>query len=138
MKDFLKQVKKFYYLKILKRKYYRHGSCAKCGACCRNIYIRHKNDVIKTKDDFENLKKTDSYPFWKLIEITGADELGLTFRCKLYDEENKLCKKHKKRPGICKRYPSEEIFSMGAQLKEGCGYYFKPIESFREVLERTK
>ncbi len=129
-------LKKYYYTKILKRNYFRYGSCKKCGACCKNIYIRHKNNVIKSKEEFITLKNNDDYPFWKNLEIIGKDELGVVFKCKLFDEEKSLCKKHKKRPDICRKYPSEEIFKMGAILKEECGYYFKPIESFREILDR--
>lgn len=136
-KEIKNAVKKFFHLYILKRKYYRYGTCAKCGACCKNIYVRHKNTIIKTKEDFEYLKNNDCYPFWQTIEIIGKDDLGLIFKCKLYDEENKLCSNHKKRPSICKNYPSEEIFSMGAALKEECGYYFKPIVSFKEVLNKV-
>lgn len=130
-------VKKFFHIYILKRKYYRYGNCLKCGACCKNIYIRHKNIIIKNEKDFIDLKNNDDYPFWNNIEIIGKDELGLIFKCKLFDEKNNLCSNHKKRPGICRNYPSEEIFSMGAALKEGCGYCFKPIISFEEVLKKT-
>ena len=129
--------KKFYYLKILKRKYYRHGLCIKCGACCRNIYVRHGKDVIKTKDEFEEIKQNSDYSFYKHIEVIGSDDFGLIFACQKYDSEKRICKDHKHRPSICINYPSEEIFSFGAQLQDGCGYSFEPIEKFSEVFEKV-
>ena len=54
-----------------------------------------------------------------------------------FDKEKKLCKDHKNRPPICRNYPSEEIFKMGAQLQSDCGYSFEPIEKFYEVFEKV-
>ncbi len=130
-------IKKFYYLKILKRRYYRHGNCIKCGACCKNIYVRHNQKVIKTEEEFEKIKSTDDYSFYQYIEVIGSDDFGLIFACNKYDSEKKLCKDHKHRPSICINYPSEEIFSFGAQLQDKCGYSFEPIEKFSEVFEKV-
>lgn len=127
------KIKKLYHLKILKRRYYRFGTCAQCGACCRNIYVRHNNSVIKTKEEFEKIKKNDNYSFYQHIEVIGSDDFGLIFACQKYDKEKRLCKDHKNRPSICRNYPSEEIFSFGAQLQEKCGYHFEPIEKFDEI-----
>ena len=131
------QIKKFYYSKILKRKYYRYGKCARCGACCRNIYVRHGKDVIKTIEEFEKIKKTDDYSFYQHIEAIDSDEFGLIFKCNKYDDVKRICKDHKNRPSICRNYPSEGIFSFGAQLQEDCGYRFEPIEKFCEVFEKV-
>ena len=136
LKSLFKKIKKFYHLKILKRKYYRLGKCAKCGRCCENIYVRHNNNVIQNEDEFENIKKTDDYSFYKHITVIGKDDFGLIFSCNKFDKEKKLCTDHKNRPPICKNYPSEEIFSFGAQLQNNCGYQFEPIEKFNEVFAR--
>ena len=50
-----KKLKKWFYLYILRRKYYRIGSCNSCGRCCQKIYVKHKN-VIQTEEEFEKLK----------------------------------------------------------------------------------
>lgn len=131
------KIKKFYHLKILKRHYYRFGKCAKCGCCCENIYVRHKNQALKTKEEFEQIKNNDSYSFYQHITVIGQDEFGLIFECDRFDKEKRICKDHKKRPSICTNYPSEEIFSFGARLQDGCGYSFKPIEKFEEVFKKT-
>ncbi len=120
---------------ILKRKYKRSGSCANCGACCSHIYVRHMKGVIKEEKEFEKLKLLHS--FYAGLEIIGKDEIGLVFECSHLDKETKLCKIHKYRPGICRRYPQEEIFQMGGCLSPDCGYKLTPIVSFEEVLNKT-
>lgn len=133
----IEKIKKFYYLKILKRRYYRFGKCLKCGSCCENIYVRHNNQIIKTKEEFEEIKNNDSYSFYQHITVIGCDDFGLIFECNKFDKEKRICKDHKHRPSICINYPSEEIFSFGAQLHENCGYSFKPVENFEEVFKKT-
>ena len=136
LKKTIEKIKKFYYLKILKKRYYRFGKCAKCGACCENIYVRHNGKIIKTQEKFENIKKTDSYSFYHHISIISKDEFGLIFECNKFDKEKRICKNHKNRPAICRNYPSEEIFSFGAQLQDKCGYRFEPIEQFGEIFQK--
>ena len=131
------KIKKFYHLKILRRRYYRHGECIQCGACCRNIYVRHHNNVIKTEEEFEKIKDWESYSFYHHINVIGKDDFGLIFECQKYDKEKRICTDHRKRPSICRNYPSEQIFSFGAQLQEGCGYSFEPIEKFNEVFSKV-
>lgn len=134
--NFFNFLKKQFHTKILKRKYYRFGTCNKCGSCCQNIYVRHKDNIIKTEEEFQKIQDNETYPFYQHIKVIGKDDFGLIFECEKFDKEKKLCKQHNKRPDICRKYPSEEIFKMGACLKEGCGYYFEPIEKFSEVFAR--
>ena len=131
----LKKIKKFFYLYILRRKYYRIGKCAECGRCCQKIYVKHRN-VIQTEEEFKKLQFL--HPFYTYLKIIGKDETGLIFECINLDKETHKCKIHKKRPGICRRYPQEELFSMGGTLAEHCGYKMIPIQSFEEVLEKIR
>lgn len=126
------KIKKFVHKYILKRKYFRSGSCNGCGACCTHIYVKHQKGVVKTEDEFKKLRLL--HPFYSYLEILGEDETGLFFECKNLDKETKKCKIHRRRPGICRRYPQEEIFLLGGTLKKDCGYKFTPIDSFDEVL----
>lgn len=135
--SFFNKIKKFYYLKILKKRYYRFGSCKMCGACCTNIYVRHKSSVIKTESEFEEIKKTDNCSFYKDIKVISKDDFGLVFECCKFDKEKRLCTDHKNRPQICRNYPSEDIFKMGAILCDDCGFRFEPIEKFDEVLAKV-
>lgn len=128
-----KTIKKYIYLYILRRKYYRTGSCNACGRCCKKIYVKHKG-VIQTEEEFKKLQRL--HPFYTYLNIIGKDETGLVFECTNLDSETHTCKIHKNRPGICRRYPQEELFSMGGTLAENCGYSFIPIESFDEVFAK--
>ena len=69
--------------------------------------------------------------------FTARAETGLVFECTHLDKETKKCKIHKKRSGICRRYPQEELFLMGGTLAENCGYRLEPIESFEEVFKKV-
>ena len=102
-----KNLKKWFYLHILKRKYYRVGSCNACGRCCQKIYVKHKQ-VIQTEEEFEQLRKM--HPFYTYLKIIDKDETGLVFECENLDKNTHKCKIHKNRPGICRRYPQEEVF----------------------------
>ncbi len=132
---FIKEIKKIYYKYILNKKYIKTGTCLQCGQCCQNIYIKHDKKVINDEKEFHKLNLQGNYADF---EITGKDETGLVFKCKLLDEKTKLCKNHKVRGFICRRYPQEEIFAFGAKLAEGCGYKFEPIDSFEDVLKKIK
>ena len=129
------KIKKFYYLKILGRKYFRTGSCRSCGRCCQKIYVKHR-EIIQTEQEFKKLQT--QHPFYTYLKIIGKDETGLVFECQNLDKETHKCKIHKKRPGICRRYPQEELFVMGGSLSDNCGYSFTPIQSFEEIFERVK
>ena len=129
------KLKKWYFLHILKRKYYRVGSCNACGRCCQKIYVKHK-EIIQTKEEFEKLKTM--HVFYTYLKVVDKDETGLVFECKNLDTTTNKCKIHKKRPGICRRYPQEELFRMGGSLAEHCGYKLIPIESFEEVFDKVR
>lgn len=127
--------KKFFLSKILRRKYYRTGSCKGCGRCCNNIYVNHgKKGFVKTEEDFLRLKL--SHRFYRGLQLIGEDEMGLLFKCKHLDEKTKKCKIHFLRPLICRNYPMEEIFKMGGALHPDCGYQLVPIEKFSDLLKK--
>lgn len=133
-KKFKKSVKKFIYSKILGRKYYREGNCLGCGRCCKKIYVKTHRHVIQDEKDFEKLKLL--HKFYTYLTVIDKDETGLVFACSNLDEETNLCKIHKSRPGICRRYPQEELFTMGGEITEGCGYKMVPIITFAEILKK--
>lgn len=129
-------VKRFIYKKILRKNYYRQGSCKRCGACCSRIYVSHGKKTMNSEEEFEKLRNV--YPFYSYLNLEGKDDIGLIFSCNNFDKENHICKIHKTRPGICRRYPDEMVFSLGATLSDGCGYSFTPIDKFKDVLENIK
>ena len=129
-----KQIKRFIYTKILKRKYYRTGKCNGCGRCCRKIYVKNFKHVITDEKEFEKLQYL--HRFYSYLRVIGKDETGLIFECTQLDPETNKCKIHKTRPGICRRYPQEELLSMGGELSQGCGYHLEPIVPFSEVFDK--
>ena len=131
-----KRIKKFVYTKILRRKYYRTGKCNGCGRCCKKIYVKNFKHVISDEKEFEKLQYL--HRFYSYLRIVGKDETGLIFECTKLDPLTNKCSIHKTRPGICRRYPQEELLSMGGELSEGCGYHLEPIQTFSEILESLK
>lgn len=129
----LDRFRKFIFSKILKKHYWRTGKCKGCGQCCTHIYVKHFKHVLKDEKEFEKLQYL--HKFYSDLKIIGKDELGLIFECKNLDSETKRCKIHFWRPGICRRYPQEELFSMGGTLSEDCGYKMEPIIPFKKVLK---
>lgn len=129
-------LKKFFYKYILRKQYFRTGACNRCGACCSKIYVNHKKGIIKTEEEFLKLKRI--HPFYTYLEIVDKDDNGLVFKCNKFDKNKHICTIHKFRPGICRRYPSDVILKMNGVMAEECGYTFKPIESFKEVLYKEQ
>lgn len=129
-----KKIKKFIYTKILGKKYYRSGNCLGCGKCCKKIYVKTSKNVINDEKEFGKLKYL--HPFYSYLTVVDKDKTGLVFSCSNLDEKTNLCKIHKDRPGICRRYPEEGIFMMGGELSEECGYKMIPIVPFSEVFEK--
>ena len=136
MHGLITKLKKLIHTHLLKRLYYREGQCNMCGSCCQKIYVRHSKGVVKDENEFGRLKTL--HPFYTYLEVIDKDDLGLVFKCNNFQPDTKTCSIHNKRPGICRRYPSEEIFKMGAELGIDCGYRFVPIEPFSEVLSKSQ
>ena len=129
------RIRKFILAKVFKKHYWRTGKCKGCGQCCTHIYVKHFKHVLKDEDEFKKLQYL--HKFYSDLEIIGKDDLGLIFECKNLDKKTNKCKIHKKRPGICRRYPQEELFKMGGTLAAHCGYRLEPIESFEDVFKRV-
>ena len=129
-------IKKFIYSKILRRHYWRTGSCRGCGQCCTHIYVKHFKHVLKDEGEFKRLQYL--HKFYSGLRVIGKDELGLIFECTNLDSETKRCKIHFWRPAICRRYPQEELFAMGGTLSDDCGYKMEPIIEFKEVYNKLK
>jgi len=128
--------KRFILSKILKKHYIRTGKCKGCGECCTHIYVKHFKHVLQDEKEFEKLQCL--FSFYSGLKIIGKDELGLIFECTHLDPKTKRCKIHFRRPGICRRYPQEELFAMGGTLSDKCGYKMEPIISFKEVLNKIE
>ena len=136
MENILLKIKKFILSKILGRKYYRTGKCNACGKCCTKIYVKHYKHVIQDEEEFKKLQFL--HRFYTYLRVIDKDETGLVFECTNLDPVTHKCKIHKNRPWICRRYPQEELFSMGGALSDDCGYKMEPIISFEEILKKEQ
>lgn len=134
MENFLLGIRKFILSKILRKHYYRTGKCKACGKCCTKIYVKHYKHVIQDEEEFKKLRYL--HRFYTYLKVIDKDETGLVFECQNLDAETHKCKIHKSRPGICRRYPQEELFSMGGALSEDCGYKMQPIIPFSKVMDK--
>ena len=101
--------------------------CLCCLTAERNEY------VIQEEKEFEKLQYLHS--FYTHLKVIGKDEIGLIFECQNLDPKTHKCKIHRFRPAICRRYPQEELFSMGGALSDNCGYKMEPIIPFSKVLK---
>ncbi|MFQ8626392.1 MAG: hypothetical protein ACLSA2_08000 [Candidatus Gastranaerophilaceae bacterium] len=106
----LEKFRKFFLSKILRRKYYRTGKCNACGKCCTQIYVKHYKHVIQDEEEFKKLQYL--HRFYTYLKVIGKDEIGLVLNAKTLIPKLINVKFTKKRPGICRRYPQEELFSM--------------------------
>ncbi len=132
----MNRLKKFFLTKVMRKLYQRTGQCNRCGQCCRQIYVKHYKHVVSDEKELERLRFM--HRFYGYLKLVGKDEIGLIFECENLDPKTKKCKIHRLRPGICRRYPQEELFSMGGSLCDECGYKMEPIIPFSEVLEKTE
>jgi Fe-S-cluster containining protein len=114
--------------------YERTGGCNQCGKCCSNIYLVHGDQTINSMALFEELKaQNPEYAYFKPILKEGED--GLVFQCQHLQADN-TCGIYDHRPDFCRRYPSEHTLLMGGKLAEGCGYQFRLLKSFQDVLQQ--
>ena len=130
----MKTIKKIY--KLLKINLYKlffpsnlkiEGHCSKCGVCCHKIYILIGYKSILNEKDFFKLQSEN--PSYKYLEIAGKDTNGeIFFKCNLF--KNNSCSKYKRRPIICRRYPSVNMLKYGGVLNESCTYVLKPRKKF--------
>lgn len=113
--------------------YERTGSCNLCGKCCTNIYLIHGQKVIDTPALFEKLKAEN--PEYESFKPVLQEEDGLLFQC-IHLQSDNSCGIYENRPDFCRKYPSEQSILMGGKLAEGCGYQFRLLQTFQDVLKQ--
>ena len=127
---------KFLWDKLTSSKYELKGECKACGKCCRTIVFYDGEDLIKTKEQFENAKLKNKR--MNMFEISGKDETdrALTFRCKSLGDDGK-CKDYWVRSMFCREYPFiiPDFIKNNGQTLEGCGYSYGVTKEFKEYLK---
>lgn len=113
--------------------YERSGSCNQCGKCCTDIYLVYGHQTINSIEMFEDIKtKNPEYQYFKPL-IQQNDGNGLLFQC-IHLQSDNSCAIYNDRPSFCRKYPSEHSLLMGGKLAEGCGYKFRLLKTFQDVL----
>lgn len=115
--------------------YERTGSCNLCGKCCSHIYLVYGQQTINSLEMFASVQdKNPEYNYFKPLSSQNDPE-GILFQC-IHLQADKSCGIYQNRPDFCKKYPSEHSIIMGGKLAEGCGYQFKLIQSFQDILKQ--
>lgn len=114
--------------------YTRTGQCNQCGKCCTNIYLVYNQRTVQTVAEFDHLRQLE--PEYRYFTPLDETEHGVRFQCKHLKLDNS-CAIYGERPLFCQQYPSEYGVILGAELAKGCGYAFKPNQSFADVLNNT-
>jgi uncharacterized protein len=114
--------------------YERTGSCNQCGKCCTHIYLVYGQQTITSLEMFEEIKETNPEYQYFLPLLEENDEEGLLFQCIHLQSDNR-CSIYEDRPSFCQKYPSEHSILMGGKLAKGCGYQFKLLKTFKDVLQ---
>lgn len=117
--------------------YERSGACNQCGKCCTRIYLVYGQQTINSLALFEEVKaQNPEYQYFKPL-MAESDEEGLLFQCVHLQSDNR-CGIYDSRPQFCRQYPSEHAMLMGAKLAEGCGYQFRLLKTFQDVLRQLQ
>ncbi len=107
------------------------GTCNQCGACC-------ETPMVPVFTPFFYLKSIR----WLIIKwhrlVNGFDFIGenrrektFIFKCTHWDPETKLCDSYDSRPGMCRDYPRNLIYSVRPEFLEQCSYYAVDCNSER-------
>jgi Fe-S-cluster containining protein len=120
---------------VVQGQYYeRSGACNQCGKCCTNIYLVYGQQTIDSIEMFEEVRSNN--PEYDYFLPVQEEEGGVLFQCKQLQPDN-TCGIYDQRPDFCRRYPSEHSLLMGGKLAEGCGYRFRLLQTFGQVLEKV-
>lgn len=115
--------------------YERTGGCNQCGKCCSHIYLVYNQQTINSVQMLEDIQaKNPEYRYFKPL-LSESDEEGLLFQC-VHLQADKTCGIYDNRPDFCRQYPSEHAMLMGGKLAEGCGYQFRLLKTFQDVLKQ--
>jgi Fe-S-cluster containining protein len=129
--------------KRLKRKglpkYELLGKCEGCGKCC-------ENPAIKVGFFLSYINTCRTIYFWWQKKINGfvfqredEDRHIFYFLCTHWDTKTKRCDSYESRPGICRDYPRNLLYSSIPDFFEECGYKPKDknAEKFNLALEKV-
>lgn len=110
------------------------GDCLMCGRCCQRISLEAGGRWLRTQREFEQVL-ADNPDYARFLPV-GSDVQGfMLFTCSWYDRQKGICRDHGNRLSVCRNYPETELYFTGGEMHAGCGYRFRMVASFDEVLE---
>ena len=107
-------------------KYILTGNCEGCGKCCENPAIKVGFLVTYLKS-FRAI-----YVLWQkkingfVYQRQNVEDQVLYFTCNHWDAQTKRCDSYDSRPGMCRDYPRNLLYSSVPDFFEECG--FKPLD----------
>ena len=120
-------------------RYVLRGTCNRCGRCCEHPGIQ-MNEISFHIDFMRNwlILWQEKINGFVLLKEKKSDAT-LTFTCSHFDPNTKLCDCYSSRPGMCRDYPLNQIYSVNPRFFPECGFYAvdKQAQSFRIALEKT-
>jgi len=125
---------KWLWLKIRGHRIVVCGNCKICGLCCRDLNLTNGDHWIRSKDEFKLL--VEKKPEYSRFIHTGYTPGGImVFSCECIGSDG-LCGDYENRPDFCRTYPETDLYFMGGELPDHCGFSFKVMPSFDRILER--
>ena len=117
--------------------YHLRGSCNKCGACCKSpmvpifppfFYLKPIRWIILTWHRLVN--------GFEYIDENPKSQMFI-FRCTHWNSETKMCDSYDSRPGMCRDYPCNLVYSTNPIFLKECSYYAvdKNAERMKAALE---
>ena len=119
-------------------RYILGGTCNQCGMCCETPAIPVYSFFIW----FKSLRFL--FLSWHKI-INGFEYLSedrknkvFFFHCTHHDPITKRCDSYESRPGLCRDYPMNLLFSSNPDFLDKCGHYavLKNAEGFRKAFDK--
>lgn len=116
-------------------RYQLTGKCEGCGKCCENPGIRV--GFLVTHIDFCRKifivwqKKINGFIFQRL----DKENQVLYFTCHHFDPKTRLCDSYDSRPGMCRDYPRNLLYTSIPDFFQECGY--RPIDKNAEKFNRA-
>jgi len=115
------------------------GACNQCGQCCRTPAITVHPVVL-----YLPLIKRAVIAWHRIIngfELIDAErQTGLlVFRCTHWDDTSGQCDSYASRPGICRDYPTNLVYTPDPELFDTCGFrvVLKNAEKMSRALDEA-
>lgn len=108
------------------------GRCENCGSCCKKLSLEGGSGWLRSMDEWDEIR--EEFPEYQRFLSVGRDEQGfLIFTCSWCTEEG-FCEDYENRLDVCKNFPEKSLKFCGGKVPESCGYFFKFVKPFDEIL----